>query len=196
MSSRLKFKRIPMEDEITQYGVTIFWSSVRIVPATDNPRNNIRWVKVLCKCGREKEMKVHDVQRSKYHGLCFNCAAIYFVPRGPKHSDWTGGIFITQLGYRHINKNSLSPEELELFGCMVQPKRPYIPEHRLVMARHLGRPLLRSEVIHHINKIKDDNRIENLMLVDPHEHPEQELISAHTEIKRLRAILDKHHIEY
>jgi len=78
--------------------------------------------------------------------------------RGPRsgeaHPDWEGGR-VKIKGYWHIY-------------CPGHPKArkpvPYVPEHRLVMEKILGRYLKDGEVVHHANRDREDNRPENLRL--------------------------------
>lgn len=43
-------------------------------------------------------------------------------------------------------------------------------QHRYVVEEHLGRKLLKSEHVHHINHDKTDNRLENLVVLNQSEH--------------------------
>jgi hypothetical protein len=76
---------------------------------------------------------------------------------GSSHGSWKGGR--VKLG-GYIGA-WLSPAD-PLF--VMADQQSYVMEHRLVMARHLGRPLLASETVHHINGDTTDNRVSNLQL--------------------------------
>ena len=49
-------------------------------------------------------------------------------------------------------------------------KDGYVMEHILIMEESIGRFLEENEIVHHKNKIRDDNRLENLQLMTFQEH--------------------------
>jgi len=49
-------------------------------------------------------------------------------------------------------------------------KSGYVAEHIVVITEHLGRPLRKGEVVHHINLNKHDNRLENLAIAKRRQH--------------------------
>ena len=78
--------------------------------------------------------------------------------KGPKkHIKGSG--YITHQGYKILSRKHPNSSI-----------RGQILEHKLIMANHLGRPLLKHETVHHKNGIRHDNRLDNLELWS-HSHP-------------------------
>lgn len=86
------------------------------------------------------------------------CSASYgnSIAVGSKARNWRGGKIITSQGYcmlympSHPNAN----------------KAGYEYEHRIKVEEKLGRFLTKTEIVHHSNGIKSDNRVENLIVLE------------------------------
>ena len=89
------------------------------------------------------------------------------VRLGELNPAWRGGRSrLDRSGYVRVWMSPYDP-----LAPYMRRKDSTVFEHRLVMARHLGRPLTSDETVHHINGIRDDNRIENLELRVGHHGP-------------------------
>ncbi len=116
-----------------------------------------RWV--LLRNGQPQSKRCHPCG-AKERGL-----AKRGVRSGSEHHNWKGGKTITVGGYIEVWMDRSHP-----FFSAMAGRDGYVYEHRLVMAEHLGRPLDPNEEVHHRNRNKQDNRIENLELLSKSDH--------------------------
>lgn len=80
---------------------------------------------------------------------------------GKDNPAWKGGIT-----YKRANGNYKGTKYVccpKNFLRMAR-KNGYVAEHRLIMAQYIGRILLKTEVVHHIDHNPMNNIIDNLML--------------------------------
>lgn len=109
----------------------------RLCPACRRQASHVR-----CECGERKQPTSLS---------CQGCREAASASNG----NWRGGATYHKSGYV-MRRSAGHPR--------ARATSPYVFEHVLVMEERLGRYLLEGESVHHMNGVKDDNRIENLEL--------------------------------
>lgn len=111
--------------------------------------------------------KISDANKGKAYRLGKKCSE----DTKRKLSERKKGVYLKPSEYGGHKKHR-SDGYVSIY-CPDHPdcaKDGYVMEHILIMEAQIGRRLKEDEVVHHINKIRSDNRIENLRLMTSKEH--------------------------
>ena len=130
--------------------------------------NHRRIWRVCPKCSEGVWITKTVQKRPNYTGLCHQCSAL------------TRGGNRIKKGYRWINSIGYVLIKLQLddFFYSMTGKDGYVLEHRLVMAKSLGRCLHSWEIVHHRNHKRGENQIMNLQLVSDDRHKQISILEA------------------
>ncbi len=143
---------------------------------------------VVCSgCGNERWVMIAygSHRRNKHPSpLCPDCRI------GSNNHMWKGGVMEHE-GYIFVMIQDTSPYwPMAKHKGRARERFGYIPQHRLVMAEHLGRCLEPWEIVHHKDGNRSNNDISNLELVTPSAHLvftrlQQQIIKLGKQVKEL-----------
>lgn len=125
-------------------------------------KNGESLIKTICindSCKKMKYTYLGNIKVENYSSVCTTCNS------RKQHN----GNKTDKDGYTLIPLFTLNGNDLILAKKMLKSGKS-IREHRLVMAKHLSRPLESYEIVHHKNGNKLDNKLENLELLTKNKH--------------------------
>ncbi len=130
-----------------------------------------------CQLVKHKEYEAKTEAKRRRPNKCIDCGQPCSRNRkrckSCAHKDnhnhsWKGGRYQQKSGYIYIHSPNY-PGKRHFHDS-------YVAEHKLVWEKEHGQLLPDGWLIHHINGIRDDNRPENLLAVQPNGHSKQTLI--------------------
>lgn len=143
------------------------WTVIERAERPDGMVNRNAYWKVRCDCPAKTEKVVQGAALRNGGSTSCGCERNRISGewqrshRGALHPNWKGGGWENVHGYREIMENGKQ-----------------VLEHRSVMEHHLGRKLLPTEIVHHKNGIRVDNRIDNLEICKDFQPPGQRVTDA------------------
>jgi transposase-like protein len=137
--------------QLRPVGAPAFWTDERKAEATRRHQAGEQFKDIAAAMGCGRDTVVRTLVE----------LGVYEKPprrSGETHHSWQGGRIIDAAGYARVR---VTDADRHLADAT---RTGYMMEHRLVMARMLGRRLLKSETVHHIDNDKQNNEPGNLQL--------------------------------
>lgn len=145
----------------------------QIVRARDVPELAGKYGSHLCIwaaceiCGKRRWVLVKGT--TPQSRVCYGCRGVFMAGprphlRGAANPNYKPGAQLMKCGYLRVRIEDDDP----LISMAGKDRRAY--EHRYVMAKSLGRPLMPNEEVHHRDGNKLNNSLENLELLEKGEH--------------------------
>ncbi len=139
------------------------WNEKSII---SHGRQRLTHITVVCpKCRQKRHARPNlvaaKIRAGKFTGLCLPCS-----PNARKR-EWVtlspGRKLDPSKGYIRLGKEAIPPHEWHYYQAM-RGAQTTVLEHRLVVARTLGRPLTSGELVDHIDGDKTNNDPTNLRI--------------------------------